>query len=361
VAERSLVARLRAEIGDYKAKMTEAANLTKKVGEVTEQANKKASDSDKVRAAVRKQAADAEIRSNEQLLIATEKYGKSSAMIDAHSASISKLSNTALGLGAAVGVGVGATARTFADFDKQMSSVAATGSDARTHIDELRKSAIDLGAASSFSASEAAAGVENLLKAGVSAADVMGGGLKGSLDLAAAGSMTVGDAAETAATALTQFKLSGKDVPHVADLLAAGAGKAQGEVSDMGQALNQSGLVASQFGLSIEDTTGTLAAFASAGLVGSDAGTSFRTMLLALANPSDKARESMHKLGIAAYDANDQFVGISNLAGQLRDKMGGLTQAQRDQALAQIFGNDAIRAANVLFEQGATGYRLMAG
>jgi TP901 family phage tail tape measure protein len=89
----------------------------------------------------------------------------------------------------------------------------------------------------------------------VSTADVLGGGLKGALDLAAAGQLSVGEASETAASAMTQFGLKGAAVPHIADLLAAGAGKAQGSVHDMGMALNQSGLVAHQFGLSVEDTT----------------------------------------------------------------------------------------------------------
>ena len=258
-------------------------------------------------------------------------------------------------VGAAAVAGAGVAVKSFADFDKAMSSVKATGDDARGSMDELRAAALKAGKDTAFSATEAAAGVENLLKAGVGAADVMGGGLSGALDLAAAGQIGVADAAETAATAMTQFKLSGKDVPHIADLLAAGAGKAQGEVSDMAMALKQSGLVASQFGLSIEDTTGTLAAFASAGLIGSDAGTSFKTMLLALANPAEKTMETMKGLGIAAYDAQGNFVGITNLAQQLKDKLGPLDQATRDQALAQIFGNDAIRAANVLFQQGAAG------
>jgi len=120
--------------------------------------------------------------------------------------------------------------------------------------------------------------MEALLKAGVSVKDVLSGGLSGSLDLAAAGGLDLAIAAETAASAMTQFKLSGDQVPRIADALAAGAGKAQGDVSDLAQALGQSGLVASQFGLSLEDTVGGLSAFASAGLMGSDAGTSMKTM-----------------------------------------------------------------------------------
>lgn len=272
-----------------------------------------------------------------------------------HEQALSNLGRGAGLAGAAIGTGLGLAVMTAANFDSQMSKVAATGADARANLDALRQSAIQAGADTAFSAGEAAQGMENLLKAGVSAKDVLGGGLRGSLDLAAAGELSVAEAAETAATALTQFNLRGSDVSHVADLLAAGAGKAQGDVHDMGMALKQSGLVASQFGLSIEDTVGALSAFASAGLIGSDAGTSFKTMLLALAKPSDESAEAMRGLGISAYDTQGNFVGLSSLAEQLKTKLSGLTQEQRDAALAQIFGNDAVRAANVLYKQGAQG------
>lgn len=219
----------------------------------------------------------------------------------------------------------------------------------------LREAALEAGARTVFSATEAAGAIENLAKAGVSTADILGGGLDGALDLAAAGGLEVADAAEIAATALTQFNLEGSDMTHVADLLAAAAGKAQGDVTDMSFALKQSGLVAAQFGLSIEETTGTLAAFASAGLLGSDAGTSFRSMLLHLGNPTAKSATLMKELGIAAYDAQGNFVGMASLAEQLATKLGPLPQAQRDAALATIFGSDAIRAANILYNQGAEG------
>lgn len=280
---------------------------------------------------------------------------KAAGNIAKNDAAINKLSNGAGLMGAALALGIGAAVKSAADFDQAMSKVSATGDDARGNLDALRKAAIDAGASTAFSATEAAAGIENLAKAGVSAKDTLGGGLKGALDLAAAGSIDVGFAAETAATAMTQFGLAGSDVPHIADLLAAAAGKAQGEVSDFAGALNQSGLVASQFGLSIEETTGTLAAFASAGLLGSDAGTSLKTMLLRLANPSKEAADTMKDLGVNAYDAQGQFVGIESLAGQLQKSMSGLSDAQRDAALSTIFGSDAIRAANILYTQGAGG------
>lgn len=268
---------------------------------------------------------------------------------------LDKVADQAAHFGLVGAVAFGAVVKAAADFDKQMSAVSAATHASSADLAKLRQAALQAGKDTQFSATQAAQGITELSKAGVSTANILGGGLKGALDLAAAGQMQVGEAAETAASAMTQFKLSGAQVPHIADLLAAGAGKAQGSVHDLSMALSQGGLVAAQMGLSIEDTTGTLAAFASAGLMGSDAGTSLKTMFLQLANPSGKAAELMADLGIKTYDASGRFIGVTKLAGVLRDRLSTLTQEQRNAALATIFGSDAIRAASILYEQGAGG------
>lgn len=286
-----------------------------------------------------------------------KQFDDASGVIQKNSAHISGLSNQVGLLGAGMVAVAGIAVAKFAEFDAAMSNVAATGDDARGSIDQLRQAAIDAGQRTVYSATEAAGAIESLAKAGVSATDILGGGLDGALDLAAAGSIDVADAAEIAATAMTQFGLSGQDVTHVADLLAAGAGKAQGGVEDLGMALKQSGQVADMTGLTIEETTAALAAFASAGLLGSDAGTSFKSMLQRLTPQSAEAQQAMDELGISAYDSQGQFIGLAKFAGNLQTAMQDLTPEARNAAMATIFGSDAVRAATVLYDQGEQGIR----
>jgi len=258
-------------------------------------------------------------------------------------------------VGGAMTLGFGKALTTYADFDKAMAQVKAFTQESDENMALLRDAAMKYGADTAYSAAEAAGAINELGKAGVSTQDILAGGLKGALSLAAAGELEVSKAAEIAAATLVQFKLSGDQIPHLADLLAAGAGKAQGSVEDLGMALNQAGLVASATGLNVEETTGTLAAFASSGLLGSDAGTSFKTMLQRLTPQSKEAAAEMERLNISAYDANGQFIGMSNFAGVLKDGMKDLTDEQRMASMGIIFGSDAVRAANVLYEQGAEG------
>ena len=270
---------------------------------------------------------------------------------------VEAMSNQVGMLGAAMVAAAGVSVKKFMDFDAAMSAVKSSTRETTENMATLRAAALEAGAETVYSATESAKAIEELGKSGMSTADIVGGALSGSLSLAASEGMAVADAAEIMSSAMNQFSLKGDKASHVADLLAAGAGKAQGSAHELGMALNQSGLVANQFGMSIEDTTGTLAAFASAGLIGSDAGTSLRSMLLHLANPAKDTRELMDRLGISAYDASGKFIGMAGLADQLANATKNLTQQQRDQALAQIFGTDAIRGANILLKEGADGIR----
>jgi TP901 family phage tail tape measure protein len=261
----------------------------------------------------------------------------------------------ATGVGVLALAGVAAAVSAYSQFDSAMDGVQAATHESASSMELLSDAALDAGQRTVYSATEAAAAIENLSRAGVSTADILNGALDGALDLAASDGLAVADAAELAASAMTQFGLAGEDVSHVADLLAAGAGKAQGGVADLGAALNQSGLVAAQMGLSIDDTVGSLTAFASAGLIGSDAGTSFRSMLLRLGNPTQESAREMERLGLSFYDAQGQFIGMEGVAGQLESRLGSLTDQQRIAALGTIFGQDAIRAASIAYEEGADG------
>ena len=256
-------------------------------------------------------------------------------------------------MGLVAAAGLGAMALASANFDSAMSKVQAATHESAGNMELLRAAAIKAGADTAFSATEAADAITAMSKAGVSSKDILAGGLNGALSLASAGELDVAQSAEIAATAMTQFGLSGKDIPHIADLLAAGAGKAQGEVTDMAQALKYVGPVAHQMGISIEETTGAIAELASQGILGDQAGTSLRGMLSSLSSPSKQAAKEMEALGIQLYDAQGQFVGFNGVAEELHRTMSGLTNAERDQALGRLFGNEQITAARILYAGGA--------
>jgi hypothetical protein len=75
-------------------------------------------------------------------------------------------------------------------FEAQLSSIKALGTP-KDKMGDVEKLSLDMGAATKFSALEAAQGIEELLKAGVKMEDIMKGGLKSTLDMAVAGEISV--------------------------------------------------------------------------------------------------------------------------------------------------------------------------
>ena len=394
--QRSIELRLKANISDFKSQIDSAADAASGFGKAIEASSRKVEQArDRQRDAAQQvvaaekrlaqmRASDAsasKIASAEKELARAKNLNKAATVeltaAEAAHAKVAQRASTTMGqlaqsvsnnadvwhglgsaltrTGLALGVVAVAAGVKMAQFESAMSQVAATGSDARGNLDGLRETALRLGADTAFSAKEAADGITNLLKAGLSAADVIGGGLAGTLNLAAAGELAVADAAEIAATALTVFGLDGSDMAHVADLLAAGAGKAQGEVSDLAVALKYIGPVAAGMGISIEETVGALSAFASQGILADQAGTSLRGVLMSMTSPSAAARKEMDRLGITLYDGQGKFLGLSNVAGQLGKAYSGVSDQAKDASLGIIFGNAQVTAARVLFAQGAEG------
>ncbi len=401
MSDRSVVVRLKAEVAGFKAAMAEASAAVKGTKKETEDAGKASDDATKRSVAELAKAAKAhqdaaaavglhydatgklvtqngksvtsqQAAAHGLQVFSAEAYlaGKAAedtavktggamarigASVEKNRDSWEKSGVALLGFGAAALGGVALAVKAFADFDAKMSQVKSLSHASTEDMGTLTEAALTAGGKIGFSAVEVADAEIELVKAGASVKDMMGGALVGALSLAAAGQIDVGKATEIATIAMTEFKLQGKDIPHVADLLAAGADKALGGVQELGDGLKQGGLIASQFGLTIDDTIGTLSAFANAGLLGSDAGTSMKTMFLSLASPSKQAQAALDQYNITAYDSQGKFKGVTELAGQLHDKLGGLSDAQRNAALSTIFGTDAMRAAAVLMSEGRDG------
>ncbi|MET8765866.1 phage tail tape measure protein [Streptomyces sp. NPDC004658] len=267
----------------------------------------------------------------------------------------SKLAGAGAVVGAAMLSGFAVAAASAAKFDKALSNVRAVTGASSKQMQQLRAAALEAGKTTSFTATQAADAEAELARAGVSVADITGGALKGSLALAASGQMDLADSAVIAAQTMNTFGLKGKDVTHIADVLSAAANKSAADMHGLGMSLRQGGLLANQTGLSLEDTVGTLAAFADHALTGSDAGTSLKVMLQRLTPQSDEARQMMDRLGFTAYDSQGRFVGLAKMAGNLQKSFGNLTPEARNAAFATIFGSDAVRSATILYELGASG------
>lgn len=201
------------------------------------------------------------------------------------------------------------------------------------------------------SAADAAAAMTELAKGGFSVEQSMAAA-KGTLQLAAAAQTDAASAATIQSQALQAFRLEADQAARVSDVLAGAANASSAEIGDVAAALQQSGTVANQFGMSIEDTATSIAMFANAGITGSDAGTLLKTALLSLTDQGAPAQAAIEELGLTVYDANGKFVGMADLLGQLNRAAGEMSDEQYQAATATLFGSDAMRLAGIAAEQG---------
>lgn len=264
-------------------------------------------------------------------------------------------SSMTLGLTVPIVAAGGAATSMAAGFDDAMSQVQGALGGASTDMDGLRDLALQLGADTVFSATESAQAMVELAKGGLTEAQIKGGALAASMDLAAAGQLNLADAAATTVQMMGSFGLGAGDATRIANALAGAANASSADVSDLTQAMSQCSAQASLAGWSLEDTAAALALFADHGVKGSDAGTSLKTMLQRLAAPTDQAAEAIAAYGLNIRDSNGKMKDISGIADELTGKLGSLSDAERDAALQTIFGSDASRAAAILMQSGSEG------
>ena len=232
-------------------------------------------------------------------------------------------------------------------FDSAMSQVAATMGTTVDQIEELRQTAQDLGASTSFSATEAAEGLNILAMSGLTAEEQMAA-IPDVLNLAAAGSIEMADAASYAVGAIKGFGDEFSNTQYYTDLMAKGATLAATDVNGLGEALSGSAATAASFGQSAEDTTVALLRLAEQNVTGSAAATAMSRAMYDLYTPTDSAAAALDKLGISAYDANGNAKEFNSVVDELNTALAGMSEEEANAYKASIFTAQGLKAFNMM-------------
>ena len=257
------------------------------------------------------------------------------------------ITGTAVALGgvAAAAIKVGS------DFESQMSRVKAISGATGEEFEQLKAQAMQLGADTSFSASQAAKGMENLAAAGFTTSEIMSA-MPGLLNLAAASGEDLASSSDIAASTLRGFGLAASDAAHVADVLAANANRTNSSVANTGEAMKYIAPLARAAGLSLEETAAAIGIMANAGVNGSQAGTSLRGALSRLSKPTKDMSEAMDELGISFYDSNGKMKSLTEQVGMLRQATEGMTDEQKNNYLVTLYGQEALSGMLALINEG---------
>lgn len=227
------------------------------------------------------------------------------------------------------------------DFEKAMSGVQAITGATGEDFEKFRETAIDLGATTAFSSGEVAEAMTEMAKAGWSTTQIIDG-MAGVLDATAASGESLGTVSTIVADAITGFGLSAKDSARVADLMTQAANSGTIGVSDLGESYKYVAPLAQSMGLSIEDVTTALSAMSMAGIKGSQAGTSLRTVLANMTKPSDTVANAMEDLGIEIANADGSFKSLDEIMTIMRTSFSGLTDDQQAYYATALAGKEGM-------------------
>jgi TP901 family phage tail tape measure protein len=265
---------------------------------------------------------------------------------------------------AAAGIGmaapIAAAVRQGAAFESTLLNIRASTGATSAQIDQIKASSMAMSQALGVGPTEAAEGMLALLKAGMELPDVLGGAGKSALEFASVGQVAVGDAAEVLTDIINVF---GGTAAQAANVMSSAADSSSVSIDQMVQAFSQASAVAKQADQSLSDTSAAIAILGAAGIKGSDAGTSLKSMFLRLINPASDAEGALNSVGLTAKSFIDLSTGKMKAMPEMFDMLNqSLSSKAPDEArriLAEIFGSDAVRAAAVFTKVGSEGFAKM--
>lgn len=256
-------------------------------------------------------------------------------------------------------MGIGTTAiHTASKFESAMSQVQATTNYATDEmvrlnnaevnaLDALSDLAQEMGATTKFSASEAAAAINNMAMAGYDVQEIYDS-LPGVLNLASAGALDLDYATQLVANGLNVMGMETSNVNELADKMAVTATNAYGSVSDFGEGLLIAGAQAKLANVSLTDTFTALGILGDNGISASEGGTYLRNTLKNLYTPTIDAGKALSELGVETADSDGSLRDFQTVLQDLGGALDGLTEEQRITYMSRIFDTRTISAANAL-------------
>ena len=238
--------------------------------------------------------------------------------------------------------GIGAVSgKTAMDFEAGMNKVSAISGATGKDLEKLENLAKEMGRTTKFTSLESAEALSYMGMAGWKTQDMLNG-LPGILSLASAGGTDLALTSDIVTDGLTAMGLTAKDTDKFVDIMASTVSNANTSIELMGETLAYVGPVAGSLGIEMDDLSVAIGLMGNAGLKGSQAGTSLRAGLTNLVKPTKEMKNAMEKYGVELVKNADGSVDLMGTMQNLRNVLGELDQTTQAQALATIFGKEAM-------------------
>lgn len=232
-------------------------------------------------------------------------------------------------------------------FDSSMSQVAATMGVTVDEIGNLRDFALDMGAKTAFSATQAADALNYMALAGYDADEAMQA-LPNVLNLAAAGGIELAYASDMVTDAQSALGLSMEESAELVDKMAMASSKSNTSVAQLGEAILTVGGTAKTLAGGTTELSTALGILADNGVKGAEGGTALRNVILSLSAPTDTAAQAMQNLGLEVFDSEGNMRSLNDIFGDLNGTLSTMTQGEQTQVLNEIFNKVDLKSVNAL-------------
>lgn len=297
---------------------------------------------------------DALARAADRARVAQEGQQRAMGAMRANNATLVSTAGYASAAGAGIGAGIMSAVTTGAQFEAQMSKVAAVSRASESDLAKLTAQAKELGKTTVWSSSQAAEGMQYLAMAGFKTEDTLKA-MPGMLNLASAGAIDLGSAADIASNILTGFGLSADEMARVGDVLTNTFTSSNTTLEMLGSTMKYAAPIAKSMGVSIEQAAAMAGKLGDAGIQGEMAGTTLRAVMLRLASPSKAAADALADLGVKTTDAKGNMRDYPAILADIQKATVGMSEAQRAAYIKTIFETEAMSGAMILMEQAGSG------
>ena len=254
---------------------------------------------------------------------------------------------------------------TYADFDQAMANTAATAGASAEDYQKLEAAALEMGKKTTKTATEASEALGYMALAGWDVNTSISA-LEPVLRLSEATSMDLATCSDLVTDSMSALGLGVDELSGYLDVACKANNKSNQTAQQLMEAYIGCGGVLNNLGVEVEDSATALGVLANRGIKGSEAGNKLSTVLINLTSGTGQAGEMMKKLGISAFDSEGKFIGLQATLEQVNKATAGLTEEERNAALAAIGGktqidtlNDLLAGLNTTTEDGRTEWQAL--
>lgn len=267
--------------------------------------------------------------------------------LKAFGGSVRQIGAKLTGLGGLLAAPLATSVKIFAGFADKMSEVRAVTGASNDQFAKLEATAKQLGSTTSFTASQVADGMKYLGMAGFNTEQILAG-IPAVLNLARAGAIELGMAADIASDVGSAFGLAADEIGHIADVMAVTASSANTNIEMMGETLKYAAPLAKAAGQSLEDTATAIGIMGNSGIKASMAGTD---LALIMKKMGSEARQALGKMGVQSVDAEGNVRSVLDVMKELGDATRDMSESQRLKFFADTFDR-AAKSAIILSDGG---------